>query len=101
MLFSPVWHPQQPLLSVGAAPGVVVLNLPLSGEGGERLPGPAGGFDVPLAWSPNGDYLVVQQFSEYPVQRRPSLYLLTASGERQRLAEGSEVTFIGWLGSAE
>jgi len=54
-----------------------------------------------LAWSPNGDYLIVQQFSEYPVQRRPSLYLLTASGERQRLAEGSEVTFIGWLGSAE
>ena len=103
VLFGPVWHPQQPLLSVGAAPGDGggVLNLPLSGEGGERLPGPAEGFDVPLAWSPNGDYLVVQQFSEYPVQRRPSLYLLTASGERQRLAEGSEVTFIGWLGSAE
>ena len=103
VLFGPVWHPQQPLLSVGAAPGDGggVLNLPLSGEGEERLPGLAEGFDVPLAWSPNGDYLVVQQFSEYPPQRRPNLYLLTTSGERQRLAEGSEVTFIGWLGSAE
>ncbi|GAG02569.1 unnamed protein product, partial [marine sediment metagenome] len=44
-----------------------------------------------------GDYLVVQQFSEYPVQRRPSLYLLTASGERQPLAQGAEITFISWL----
>ena len=103
VLFGPVWHSQQPLLSVGAAPGGGggVLNLPLSDEGEERLPGPAQGFDVPLAWSPNGDYLVVQQFSEYPPQRRPNLYLLTTSGERQRLAEESEVTFIGWLGSAE
>jgi len=103
VLFGPVWHPQQPLLSVGAAPGDGggVVNLPLSGEGGERLPGPAQGFDVPLAWSTNGDYLIVQQFSEYPSQRRPSLYILTTGGERQRLAEGSEVTFIGWRGSAE
>ncbi|MEE8346298.1 MAG: hypothetical protein V3S20_03020 [Dehalococcoidia bacterium] len=102
-LFSPVWHPQQPLLTVGTAPdgGGGVINVPLSGQNGERLAGPDDGFDVPLAWAPSGDYLVVQQFSEYPVQRRPSIDVLTSSGERQGLAQGMEVTFIGWLASAE
>ena len=102
-LFSPVWHPQQPLLTVGTEPddGGGVLNVPLSGQDGERLAGPDEGFDVPIAWAPNGDYLVVQQFSEFPVQRRPSLDVISSSGERQGLAPGMEVTFIGWLAGAE
>lgn len=99
-LFSPVWRAGQELITLGTAPGDNgngVLNLSLSGGAAEQLQGPEQGFDVPLAWSPQGDLLVVQEFSEYPVQRRPSLYLLTASVERQPLADEAEVTFIGWL----
>ena len=100
-LFSPVWRAGQELITLGTAPGDEgngVFNVSLSGGAAEQLPGPEQGFDVPLAWSPQGDLLAIQEFSEYPVQRRQSLYVLTATAERQPLAEGTEVTFIGWLG---
>ena len=100
-LFSPVWRAGQELITLGMAPGddgTGVFNVSFSGVAAEQLPGPEQGFDVPLAWSPQGDLLVVQEFSEYPVQRRPSLYVLTATAERQPLAQGAEVTFISWLG---
>ena len=100
-LFSPVWRAGQELITLGTAPGgdgTGVLNLFLSGGAAEQLPGPEQGFDVPLAWSPQGDLLVVQEFAEFPVRRRPQLSLISGDGERQRLAQGAEVTFIGWLG---
>ena len=103
-LFSPVWRAGQELITLGIAPvdgGTGVLNVSLSGGAAEQLPGPEQGFDVPLAWSPQGDLLAIQEFSEYPVQRRPSLYALTATAERQPLADEAEVTFIGWLAGNE
>ena len=100
-LFSPVWRAGQELITLGTAPGdngTGVLNVSLSGGAAEQLPGPEQGFDVPLAWSPQGDLLVVQEFTEFPVRRRPQLSLISADGQRQRLAQGAEVTFISWLG---
>ena len=102
-LFSPVWRAGQELITLGTAPGDDgngVLNVSLSGGAAEQLPGPELGFDVPLAWSPQGDLLVVQEFAEFPVRRRPRLNLIFADGERQRLAlaDEAEVTFISWLG---
>ena len=102
-LFSPVWRAGQELITLGTAPGDDgngVLNVSLSGGAAEQLPGPEQGFDVPLAWSPQGDLLVVQEFAEFPVRRRPRLNLIFADGERQRLvlADEAEVTFISWLG---
>ena len=98
-LFSPVWHPQQALITLGMAPGDEgrgVISLSLSGGAAVQLPGPEQGFDVPLAWSPQGDLLAVQEFAEYPVQHRPHLRLIALDGQRQVLADEAEVTFIGW-----
>ena len=98
-LFSPVWHPGQGLITLGTAPGDDgngVLSLSLSGGAAEQLPGPEQGFDVPLAWSPQGDLLVVQEFAEFPVRHRPRLRLIAPDGQRQVLADEAEVTFIGW-----
>ena len=101
-LFSPVWRAGQGLITLGMAPsddGTGVLSLSLSDGAAEQLPGPEQGFDVPLAWSPQGDFLVVQEFAEFPVRHRPHLSLISADGQRQRLAlaDEAEVTFIGWL----
>ncbi len=98
-LFSPVWHPQQALITLGMAPGDEgrgVISLSLSGGLAVQLPGPEQGFDVPLAWSPRGDLLVVQEFAEYPVRHRPHLRLIAPDGRGQLLADEAEVTFIGW-----
>ena len=103
-LFSPVWHPQQALITLGTAPGDDgngVLNIPLSGEAADRLPGPDRGFQVPLSWSPQGGLLVVQEFAEYPVQLRSHLRLITADGQGQLLADEEEVTFVGWAAGGD
>ncbi len=100
-LFSPVWHPRRFIITVGTAPAAGAagaLNVLLGGEPAERLPAPDQGFDVPLAWSPDGNYLAVQSFAEYPVQQRGSLRVFTPDGERVAPAGQAEVTFIGWLG---
>jgi len=100
-LFSPVWHPRRSIVTVGTAPSggaTGALNVPLNGDGGERLPGPDQGFDVPLAWSPDGGYLTVQGYSEYPVQQRGRLFVITPDGQRIAPAGQAEVTFVGWLG---
>lgn len=98
-LFGPVWHPGQELISLGTTPGDDgngVLNISLSGETADRLPGPEQGFQVPLGWSPGGDLLIVQEFAEYPVRRRPHLSLIAPDGQGQVLADEADVTFIGW-----
>lgn len=99
-LFSPVWHPEGGALAVGVAPAGApggVLIVPLSGGEVRRMPPPSQGFDVPVAWSPQGEYLVVQEFAEYPVRQRGILRVLTADGKRFTPAGEAEVSFIGWL----
>jgi len=103
-LFNPTWHPQQSLIAYGTAPaedGTGVISVLLLGGSAQRHVGPEQGFDIPLAWSPQGDYLVVQEFPEYPVRHRGRLRLIGADGQRLPVAEGMEVTFIGWSADDE
>lgn len=99
-LLTPVWHPRDAMVTLGTAPGTDgsgVLNVPLDGEPADRLAGPEQGLDAPVLWSPQGVDLVVEEYSEYPVQRRPTLRLITGDGQRHALAEGAEATVIGWI----
>lgn len=103
-LFSPVWHPGGETITLGTIPADGdngVLNVPLGGGAVERLPGPQKGFDVPLGWSPQGDLLAVYEYSEFPVESRPRLRLITPQGQRQDLGGQEELTFIGWWARGE
>jgi hypothetical protein len=98
-LLMPAWHPRDAMVTLGTAPGPDgngVLNVPLDGGPADRLAGPEQGLDAPVLWSPQGIDLVVEEYSEYPVQQRPSLRLITGDGQRRALAEGAEATVIGW-----
>ena len=98
-LLRPVWHPRDAMVTLGTAPGPDgngVLNVPLDGGQADRIAGPERGLDAPVLWSPQGVDLVVEEYSEYPVQQRPTLRLITGDGQRHALAEGAEATVIGW-----
>lgn len=62
----------------------------------------AGGFDVPVAWAPDGRYLVLRSFSgadaDHPSSEQP--VLLDGDGMRRPLAGGSPVEFVGWAAHA-
>ncbi len=103
--FNPVWETSGALtvgsLGTGGAP------LRLSVDGGPqaasaRLPAPPGGapgFDVPLAWSPDGAHLAVRRFqgpsTSDPGQSR--VEVLGADGERRAVSTLSDVIVLGWL----
>jgi Tol biopolymer transport system component len=88
--FNPVW----------TADGRLVLGSPAVPGGRERI-GPAqltSGFDVPLAFSPASDGLVVRSFDGVSAVSpgRPTLTLVDRGGVRHAVASG-EVTFVGWM----
>jgi len=100
--FKPLWHPQGREIAIGSTPaqeegqGVFLVGA----EGGEARPfgsPPARGFDVPVAWSPDGRILAVRSFSGTSAQRPgPSRYVLVfADGTRREMEANAE--FIGWI----
>ncbi len=97
-LFRPLWGPGGRALAVGLAPtdrprGVVVV-----GEGPvQELTAPEAGFDVPLAWAPQGRALLVAHYAAYPVQEEPDLAVVTEQGLRLPFMEGTGITVLGWL----
>ncbi len=105
--FNPVWEATGALtvgsLGAGGAP------LRLSVDGGPqpasaRLPAPPGGapgFDVPLAWSPDGAHLAVRRFDgQSASDPGPSqVQVLGADGVRRALSTLSDVVLLGWLES--
>jgi hypothetical protein len=65
---------------------------------GATLP-PTRGFDVPLAWSPDGGNLAVRGFDN-PSLADPGaswVYVVDTSGARQKLSDNSDVVVAGWL----
>lgn len=58
------------------------------------------GFDVPVAWSPDGRFLAVRAFSgadtEHPGAEQPGF--VDVEGRRQLLSGDGPIEFIGWLG---
>jgi Tol biopolymer transport system component len=102
--FNPVWRSDD-VVTVGRTPAegastaaAVLVSL----EGGtveEVEPGPEQGFDVPVAWSPDGRYLVVRSFegSSAADPGREQLTIIEEGSERNAVGEQGSLEFIGWL----
>ena len=103
--FGPVWTPDGLAVTLGREPldasSASVLTLALDGGAAESLASPRVGFDVPLAWSPTGGYLLARSFdgaSSYQPGRE-SMVVIGTDGTRTALPTASELIFIGWFGS--
>jgi len=92
--FGPVWSPQGRLVigSLGSG-GVALLTAD-----GRALPGPARGFEVPLAAGAGDSGYVVRSFTGSSVSApgAASLTYIAPDGARKTIASG-EVTFVGWI----
>lgn len=99
----PAWHPNGHELTVGRASAgdnaALEMVRAATGEGVQTLAGPQRGFDVPVAWSPDGGYLAVRTLdgdsTRNPGRERDGI--ITASGKRQQIIAKGDVEFIGWL----
>ena len=71
--------------------------LIVDGESRSRVPGPATGFDVPLAYSPTAGAYLVSSFENDSITSpgRSTLTLVKPDGTRETITEG-EVTLVGW-----
>ncbi|MFQ5879821.1 MAG: hypothetical protein ACE5IZ_06600 [Dehalococcoidia bacterium] len=101
--FGPAWHPDGRDVTLGRAPagdsaGAETVAA-ATGEVVQALAGPARGFDVPVAWSPNGRYLVVRSFDGDSARNpgRERDVVIGADGERRQIATEGDAEFIGWL----
>lgn len=103
--FNPIWHPEDGDLTLGrltlgqrSAPAIRV-----SASGSQRLDGPSQGFDVPLAWSPDGDTLALRSFEgDLKSDLGPwRLILLDSAGQRREVKAESEISFVGWTAGGE
>lgn len=107
--YGAVWRPDSRGITYSSGPtvlsdrkdadnrGIMTRNLGLN-DAALVVPPPEKGFDVPLAWSPDGRYLAVRFFdgsSDHLVER---LALVSpADGDRRVLETKGFVEFIGWL----
>ncbi len=97
--FNPIWHPKDGDLTLGrltlgeaTAPAMRVYA-----SGVQALKAPSQGFDVPLAWSPDGDTLAMRSFEGLESEAGPwHLVLLDAKGQRLEVKAESEISFVGW-----
>ena len=103
--FNPIWHPTDGDITLGrltlgdrSAPAMRV-----SASGSRRLDGPSRGFDVPLAWSPDGDTLALRSFEgDLESNLGPwRLVLLDSAGQRREVKAESEISFVGWIAGGE
>jgi len=98
--FDPIWHPRDGDLTVGrltlgeAKAPVVRVNASRL----ETLEGPSQGFDVPVAWSPDGSTLALRSFQgDLESEVGPwHLVLLDAKGQRREVKANNEISFVGW-----
>jgi Tol biopolymer transport system component len=103
--FNPVWHPDGQRIAVGRTPSdgpsAAALVSLAGGELEEVTPGPDQGFDVPMGWSPAGDYLAVRSFegSSAAQPGREHLVIIELGAGRQTVTNKGNLEFIGWLPS--
>jgi len=101
--FNPVWHPDGERITVGRSPAdgasAAALVSLSERELEEVTPGPDQGFDVPVGWSPEGDYLAVRSFegSSAAQPGREHLVIIELGKGRQTVADRGNLEFIGWL----
>jgi Tol biopolymer transport system component len=101
--FNPVWHPDGERITVGRTPeggrGSAALVSLAEGDLEEVTPGPDQGFDVPVDWAPEGDYLAVRSFegSSAAQPGREHLVIIELGKGREAVADKGNLEFIGWL----
>ncbi|HJX61314.1 MAG TPA: hypothetical protein VJ578_01975 [Dehalococcoidia bacterium] len=102
--FNPVWR-DNGTVTVGGTPAegevsaaAVLVSLE-EGTVEEVQPGPQQGFDVPVAWSPDGRFLAVRSFegSSAADSGREQLMIIEEGSERKAVGEQGSLEFIGWL----
>jgi len=98
--FNPIWHPKDGDLTLGRltlgeakAPAIRVDASEV-----KPLEAPSQGFDVPLAWSPDGSTLALRSFQGNLESKSGPyhLILLDAEGQRREVKAESEISFVGW-----
>jgi Tol biopolymer transport system component len=101
--FSPVWR-DDATVTVGRTPAegeaaAAALLVSLDGGAEDVEPGPDQGFDVPVAWSPDGRYLVVRSFEGASAADpgREQLTIIEEGSGREVVGGQGSVEFIGWL----
>lgn len=101
--FNPVWAPDGQRIAVGRTPddgfSAVALVSLAEGKLDEVTPAPDQGFDVPVAWSPAGDYLAVRSFEGNSAAQpgREQLVIIELDKTRQTVADKGNLEFVGWL----
>lgn len=98
----PLWYPDGSMISVGGLPseghpGTITL-VPL-GEGKPFiLTPPEQGFDLPLSWEPDGNYLaaISSEGSSLANPGSSRLVMLAITGQRLTVLEGGNVETVGW-----
>jgi len=104
--FSPVWQPFTNAITLSTEPTDPtgkgrLLNLTTVGKTTlSTITGPQGGFDVPLAWSPDGRCLVVRSFqgeSSRGITSEKIVVISPSDGGRHELEASGPAQFIGWL----
>jgi hypothetical protein len=104
--YNPVWQPFVNAITLSTEPAdptgkgrllnlATIAKTPLS-----TIPAPSGGFDVPLAWSPDGRYLAVRSLQGEPpnqITAEKIVVISPANGGRYELQTSGPAQFIGWL----
>ncbi|MBX7110681.1 MAG: hypothetical protein K1X87_02405 [Dehalococcoidia bacterium] len=104
--YAPAWSPDGSAVTLGreafpdARAGAV--TYPLSGGTPSALAPPARGYDVPIDWSTDGQYLAVRSFDGMTTQDpgEESLVIVATSGGRMTVSAANEVLFLGWVASS-
>jgi hypothetical protein len=103
----PLWHPDGNRLAVGLLPSAIepgaVALVPAGGGPPGFLPAPERGFDIPIAWAPDGTFLAVTNFSGQslanPGDQR--IDLAAPTGQRIIVTGGPQFEVIGWSSPPE
>lgn len=101
--FSPVWSTNGRSITIGTSAVEITAGataiVPVA-DGSLRLaPPPSKGFDLPIAWSPNDQFLAARSFQGPSPQNAGEgrTVVIAADGSRWPLGQGQDAEFIGWV----
>ncbi len=103
--FNPLWRPKSGGVTIGrlnaeATASPVEQVVAFGGPPIRLFAAPQQGFDVPLSWSPDADYLAVRSYEGSSVEDpgRSWVAIAGADGSRHTVSPSSDVDVIGWTG---